>query len=113
MVWSLYRKYFGRGQEDSEAPPEKCGLPLPFHNPREGTPIVFSEEIEEQIKKLPESKQNTVRTKVQTYKDKIQPHTDEGGDAHYIGDAYDEVDETCHREWSKDQEYVNNRNETI
>lgn len=110
MVLSFFRKYLGPSQDDTEAPLEKNGSPLPLHNPPEGAPIVLLEEIEEQIKKLPESKQNTVRTKIQTYKDKIQPHTDEGGDAHYIGDAYDEVDETCHKEWSDDQQYVSNQN---
>lgn len=34
----------------------------------------------------------------------IQPHTDEGGDAYYIGDAYDSA--KCAHEWAINDGYV-------
>lgn len=38
-------------------------------------------------------------SRLRNWKDAIQPHTDEGGDAYYIGDAYARIDPTCAREW--------------
>lgn len=35
--------------------------------------------------------------KIRDFEDAVQPHTDEGGDAHYIGDAYEEA--KCAHEW--------------
>ncbi|KAM3421811.1 hypothetical protein BST61_g2189 [Cercospora zeina] len=102
MAWTW--NPFRTASNAAESPPEKAALPL--HNPPEGRPVDLSlpSEIEEQIKRLPPSKQPTAREKVKTWKDAIQPHTDEGGDAHYIGDAYEDVSPRCAEDWSKDQE---------
>ncbi|KAI5356973.1 Putative Mg2+ transporter protein, CorA-like/Zinc transport protein ZntB [Septoria linicola] len=37
--------------------------------------------------------------RLETWEDAIQPHTDEGGDAYYIGDAYEEINPRCANEW--------------
>lgn len=39
------------------------------------------------------------RERLRTWKDAIQPHTDEGGDAYYIGDAYEGIDAECLLQW--------------
>lgn len=50
--------------------------------------------------------------KIEDYGDSIQPCTDEGGDAYFIGDAYSETDNTFSQEWPigwhglKDAKYV-------
>ncbi|CAK1360116.1 hypothetical protein CB0940_06217 [Cercospora beticola] len=85
--------------------PQAEHFELPLHKPRQGQPVDLSipPEIEAQLKKFPADKQATIREKIRKFKDAIQPHTDEGGDAHYIGDAYAHVNPDCVREWSKDQ----------
>ncbi|PPJ56794.1 hypothetical protein CBER1_05975 [Cercospora berteroae] len=99
MFWNLFRT----GSNAKEPQPEHFELPL--HKPPHGQPVDLSlpREIEDQIKKLPEARHAAVRDKIEKFKDAIQPHTDEGGDAHYIGDAYAEVDSDCAREWSEGQ----------
>lgn len=37
--------------------------------------------------------------RLETWGDAIQPHTREGGDAYYIGDAYAGIDSKCASEW--------------
>ena len=44
--------------------------------------------------------------RLETWGDAIQPHTDEGGDAYYIGDAYEGIDSTCLREWRTQRRVV-------
>lgn len=40
-----------------------------------------------------------LKAKVIEYQDAIQPHTDEGGEAYYIGDAYEDVNVKWSQEW--------------
>lgn len=63
--------------------------------------------IEKSVQNLPETMQDQARIRA-TWKDAIQPHTDEGGDAHYIGDAYGEIDADCVRDWSTGVKYLKN-----
>lgn len=46
-----------------------------------------------------------LRAKVLDYGDAVQPHTDEGGEAYYIGDAYEGVESEWAAEW-KVKKYV-------
>lgn len=67
--------------------------------PRETTAL--PDDIEQEIKKLPEDKRSKVRDKIWRFKDAIQPHTDEGGDANFFGDLYQEIDKGIVHEWEK------------
>lgn len=111
MVWNAFLGHsFASRKDDTDVAALKKDFKhsLPIHSPLQSdldaSPL--SEDIEYQIKKLPPSKQNTARFKVKTFRDAVQPHTDEGGDADYIGDCYGPVNEICHKEWSAAQEYV-------
>lgn len=44
-----------------------------------------------------------LRAKVLDYRDAVQPHTDEGGDSYYIGDAYEDVNPKWAAEWKFDK----------
>lgn len=44
-----------------------------------------------------------LKKKVIEYRDAIQPHTDEGGDAYYIGDAYEAINRIHSAAWRVDQ----------
>lgn len=41
-----------------------------------------------------------LQQKVVDYQDAIQPHTDEGGEAYYIGDAYEDIALKWASEWA-------------
>lgn len=56
-------------------------------------------EIKEELTKLPEPQKKRALTRAKTWLDAVQPHTDEGGNANYIGDFYAEVDKKCLEEW--------------
>ncbi|KAF7195353.1 hypothetical protein HII31_03245 [Pseudocercospora fuligena] len=49
--------------------------------------------------RLPEHLQR----RVTEWEDAIQPHTDEGGDAYYIGDAYEAINWKCAQEWAVEE----------
>lgn len=119
MIWTFLRSHFGPSQSNMKEGLEMNGMndpPLPLHNqPVHNSALQNSpgstgndlpDEIEEQIQMLPEDKRDSVRTKVKTLPSlcHIQPHTDEGGDALYIGDAYVDVNAKCAEEWSADQQ---------
>jgi hypothetical protein len=54
------------------------------------------EELRDIWKNKPEEYEK-LKAKVEDFEDAVQPHTDEGGDPHYIGDAYEEA--KCAHEW--------------
>lgn len=44
-----------------------------------------------------------LQAKIAEYQDAIQPHTDEGGEAYYIGDAYEKIVRKWADEWKVDK----------
>lgn len=86
-----------------ETPSDGRTLPLhetatPAHNTElvpPSCPNTLKGGFEQEFHKLkPE-----LKVKVVEYGDAIQPHTDEGGEAYYIGDAYEDVKATWANEW--------------
>lgn len=55
--------------------------------------------FEQEFSKL----KDELKAKVIDYQDAIQPHTDEGGEAYYIGDAYEDVTAKYAAEWRVDE----------
>jgi hypothetical protein len=98
----------GRDHPDASVDGNTRTPELPFHHaPPQGeakspnsNEYRIPDEIEQELQSLPHSQQIKAREKIKEYRDAIQPHTDEGGDAHYIGDAYEDVNPQCEREWA-------------
>ena len=79
------------------------GIRLPLYDlQRSYNPDDLPTEIEEELSKLPEFMRAKARDKIRRFRDAIQPHTDEGGDGHYIGRFNEAVDPELLTAWKKD-----------
>lgn len=65
-----------------------------IHHAPEGEAIDDNEFVPDLSKLSPEQ-----IWRLNNWEDAIQPHTDEGGDAYYIGDAYEPINPVCARKW--------------
>ncbi|CZT16050.1 uncharacterized protein RCC_01890 [Ramularia collo-cygni] len=71
-------------------------LPVLASNPLECPESLKGEVFEEEFRNF----KDDLKAKVIEYQDAIQPHTDEGGEAYYIGDAYEKVTARWAAEWA-------------
>lgn len=95
LAW-IQRTMFTRRKEEDGGEFEKPQLP--FYCPNERTNLL--DDLDSHVEKLDGERQVRARERVRYWKDAIQPHTDEGGDAYYIGDAYESINPVCYQEWS-------------